>query len=173
MRAWLHHCFVHYLLFWFIWESKLGLCDDFLCSCLLFSSRAFLLGGAFTKAKSSSVTAQMECEENKTKTQRHMITAVHSKMPNEFIMFKERLPVRKAAWNKDIVELSQRETSPHHHLRPWLRSNSPPLFSCWYRAKLWLLACEVVGKKAGVRTSDYLDGRSIPYETRRRRSPLV
>lgn len=49
-----------HLLFWLIADCELDsgwddVLDDFLCSCFT-SSLARLLGGAFTKAKSSSVT---------------------------------------------------------------------------------------------------------------------
>lgn len=51
--------FLYYLLFWFKLDSWLDdLLDDFLCSCLFFSSLGFLLGGA--TAKSSSAIAEIQ-----------------------------------------------------------------------------------------------------------------
>lgn len=55
----------------------------------------------------------------------------------------------KKPQNQDIVELCARGTLSHHHLRPWLRSNLPPLFSCRYRTKRWNSAGEVIVKESG------------------------
>lgn len=57
--------FLYYLLFWLPLDCELdswldGLLDDFLCSCLFFSSLGFLLGGALTTAKSSSAIAEIQ-----------------------------------------------------------------------------------------------------------------
>lgn len=63
----LSYSFKTHLLFWLSADCELFswlevLLVDFLCSCLT-SSLAFLLGGAFTQAKSSSVTAKRQNSE--------------------------------------------------------------------------------------------------------------